>query len=126
MTRKSACSATPAPPGVVLVAIDQGSIDFYSQDPFGITWPWPRSLYARAIDYLTAAGARAVAVDLIFSEPSPYGGEDEWLAAAMNKIGPGLHAAGLFRQRGRRRATWGGSRWPRRPRCAGCPPARGR
>jgi adenylate cyclase len=78
---------TPAPPGVVLVAIDQGSIDFYSRDPFGITWPWPRSLYARAIDYLTAAGAKAVAVDLIFSEPSPYGGEDEWLAAALKRSG---------------------------------------
>lgn len=76
-----------APPTVVLVKIDQGSIDFYSQNPPGITWPWPRSMYARAIDYLAASGAKAVAVDMIFSESSPYGGEDEWLAASMKKAG---------------------------------------
>jgi adenylate cyclase len=78
------CTAAPA--DIVLAKIDQGSIDFYSRE-FNITWPWPRSLYAKAIDYLTAAGARAVAMDLIFSEPSPYSGEDEQLAAAMKKSG---------------------------------------
>ncbi|MDD8012702.1 MAG: adenylate/guanylate cyclase domain-containing protein [Acidobacteriota bacterium] len=76
----------PAPSGVVLAKIDQGSIDFYSRE-FNITWPWPRSLYAKAIDYLSIAGARAVAIDMVFSEPGLYGGEDEKLAAAMEKSG---------------------------------------
>ena len=75
-----------APPAVILAKIDQGSIDYYSRNA-GISWPWPRSLYARAIDYLAGAGARAVVVDMIFSEPSPYGGEDEWLAASIRKAG---------------------------------------
>jgi len=75
-----------APAAIVLAKIDQGSIDFYSRHA-GISWPWPRSLYARAIDYLAAAGAKAVALDMVFSEPSMYGGEDEWLSASMAKAG---------------------------------------
>ena len=71
---------------VILVEIDQESLDFYSREA-KISWPWPRSLYARAIDYLAAAGVRAVAVDMIFSEPSLFDGEDEWLAASMKKSG---------------------------------------
>lgn len=71
---------------VMLVEIDQESIDFYSQN-FNITWPWPRSLYAKAIDFLTRTGVQAIGLDMIFSEASPYGGEDEQLAAAMARAG---------------------------------------
>jgi len=77
----------PCPAPVILVEIDQESIDFYNRN-FQTAWPWPRSFYARAVDFLTAAGAKAVAIDMIFSEPSLYGGEDdEWLAASMKKSG---------------------------------------
>ncbi len=78
------CRANTAP--VVLVEIDQESFDFYSRN-FNIPWPWPRSLYGRAIDFLSSAGAKAIALDMIYSEPSPYGGEDEQLAAAIKKAG---------------------------------------
>ncbi len=84
--QKVRLSVTPAPSGVVLAKIDQGSIDFYSRE-FNISWPWPRSLYAKAIDYLASAGARAVAIDMVFSEPGLYSGEDEKLAASMKKSG---------------------------------------
>jgi len=70
---------------VILVEIDQESLDFYSSNKFNIPWPWPRSLYAKAIDFLAAAGVKAVALDMVFSEASPYGGEDELLAAAVKK-----------------------------------------
>ncbi len=71
---------------VVLVAIDQGSIDFYARN-FQVTWPWPRSLYGRAIRFLKGAGARLVALDMIFSEASPFEGEDGRLAAEMAAAG---------------------------------------
>ena len=71
---------------VVLVEIDQDSFDFYSEN-FNISWPWPRSLYAKAIDFLAAAGVRAVGLDMIFSEANPYAGEDEQLAADIKKAG---------------------------------------
>jgi len=84
--QKVLLSAPVAPDDVVLAKIDQGSIDFYSRE-FNISWPWPRSLYARAVDYLAAAGARAVAVDLVLSEPGLYDGEDERLAASIQSSG---------------------------------------
>jgi adenylate cyclase len=71
---------------IVLVEIDQESIDFYHKN-FNVSWPWPRSLHGRAIAFLAASHVRAIALDLILSEPSPYGGEDEQLAAAMKKAG---------------------------------------
>ena len=84
--QKILLSASAAPGDVVLAKIDQGSIDFYSRE-FNISWPWPRSLYARAVDYLVAAGARAVAIDLVLSEPGLYDGEDERLAASIESSG---------------------------------------
>jgi adenylate cyclase len=71
---------------VILVELDQESLDFYSKT-FNISWPWPRSFYARAIDFLAVAKVKAIGLDMIFSEPSPYGGEDEQLADAMKKAG---------------------------------------
>jgi adenylate cyclase len=71
---------------VILVEIDQESLDFYQKN-FNISWPWPRSLYARAITFLTSVGVKAVGLDMIFSEPNPYAGEDEQLAAAIKRAG---------------------------------------
>ncbi len=76
----------PAPADIVLAKIDQGSLDFYSRE-FHIGWPWPRSLYARAIDYLSFAGARAVVLDMVFSEASAYPEEDERLARSLRESG---------------------------------------
>jgi len=69
---------------VVLIQIDQESINFYN-DNFGLAWPWPRSLYARAIDYLHDSGAKAVGIDLIFSEPSVMGAEEDSIFATSVK-----------------------------------------
>ena len=82
---KTRLTSRPAPPDVVLAKIDQDSLDFYSRE-FGIGWPWPRSLYARAVDYLAFAGARAVILDMVFSEAS-YPDEDEWLARSLRASG---------------------------------------
>ncbi len=71
---------------IVLVEIDQSSIDFYHQN-FDLPFPWPRSLYGRAVDFLSRCGSRAIALDMIFSEPDPFEGEDIKLAEAMRRAG---------------------------------------
>lgn len=50
---------------IIIVAIDDQSLE-----SLGVRWPWPRSMFAQAIDNLSAAGAHVVAFDLIFSQPS--------------------------------------------------------
>ncbi|MDR2798271.1 MAG: adenylate/guanylate cyclase domain-containing protein [Treponema sp.] len=61
---------------VIVVLLDQPSIDWAVQER-GWSWPWPRKAYAELIDYMNLAGASAVAFDVIFSEPSVYGPEDD-------------------------------------------------
>lgn len=46
------------------------------------TWPWPRDLHALIIERLFQAGARVVAVDIVFA--SPRAGDDK-LAAVLEK-----------------------------------------
>ncbi len=69
-------------PEIAVCAIDSGSVDAYGQ------WPWPRSVMANLVRRLHAAGARAIALDVIFSEPSRLGREeDEALVAAVREAG---------------------------------------
>jgi len=53
---------------IVIVTIDQNSIDYLKND-MHILWKWPRDVYAYALDYLTASGAKAVLLDFDFSDP---------------------------------------------------------
>lgn len=80
-----------ASPQVVVVTVDQPDLDFFKEQ--GVTWPWPRQLYAPLIDYCREAGARAVIFDVLFTEASSYGPEDDQrfaqaAAAAGNTIFP--------------------------------------
>lgn len=52
-------------------------IDADSFAKLGLQWPWPRSLHADLLDRLMADGASVVAFDVLFSEPSGRGPEDD-------------------------------------------------
>jgi len=82
----STIGAAPlAKDGPIIVAIDEPSLA-----EINVQWPWPRSLHARLISQLRAAGAKVIGIDIIFSEPSTLA-EDEALAAAL---GPDVVLAG--------------------------------
>ncbi len=68
-----------AAPDVVVVGIDDRSIQ-----EVGLPWPWPRDLHARLVDRLTAAGARAIALDVLYAPPAAG---DDALAAAVDRAG---------------------------------------
>jgi adenylate cyclase len=57
------------PPGdqIVIAAIDERSLASLGR------WPWPRSVLARLITRLSEAGASAIAVDILLSEPEVSG-----------------------------------------------------
>jgi len=60
-------------------------IDAESFAKLGLQWPWPRSLHADLLDRLSADGAAVVAFDVLFSEPSGRGPEDDQLFAQSIK-----------------------------------------
>jgi adenylate cyclase len=51
----------------VIVTIDQNSLDYFQRD--GTLWPWPRTFYGAAVEYLSYCEARAIAFDIILSSP---------------------------------------------------------
>lgn len=71
---------------VVVVKIDDASLREYGN------WPWPRSLEARLLDRLTAAGAKRVFIDVNFSYPS-NAVDDRALADALARSAPVTLAA---------------------------------
>jgi adenylate cyclase len=70
---------------VRLVYIDQYSLGWVERN-LGLTWPWPRELYGLIAEF--GSSARAQAFDILFTEPSPYGPEDDRRCAeAMDRAG---------------------------------------
>jgi adenylate cyclase len=71
---------------IVLVLVDQPSLDFYARQ--GTTWPWPRELYGAIVRHLAAGGAKAVFFDIVMTEGSRFGADDDRsFAAAMREAG---------------------------------------
>ncbi|MGA8178616.1 MAG: adenylate/guanylate cyclase domain-containing protein [Desulfobacterales bacterium] len=74
-----------------LILLDQNSLD-WAKNENGWNWPWPREVYSAILDYCHRNGAKAVAFDVLFTEPSIYGNEDDAaLGRAIAKCG---HFAG--------------------------------
>src|SRR5262249_10311841 len=82
-------------------------------------WPWPRQFWGFAAAYVQKCGARAVAIDLLFTEPSQYNGElddDATFAASLDEVKIPLILASVVKEDGKwgsfappvqRKATYG-------------------
>lgn len=74
-------SAKPVSSDIIIVAIDDASIAKIGQ------WPWPRSVFADAFSRLEQYKPRAVALDVVFSEASRIGVDDDRkLALTLSRI----------------------------------------
>jgi PAS domain S-box-containing protein len=90
----------PAPSDIAIVAIDERSIGRFGR------FPWSRQVIARAIDAVAAARPRAIAVDVLFTDPT--GTEDDAaLARSVGRAGNVVVAAQLAGSP----APGGASRW---------------
>jgi adenylate cyclase len=69
-----------ASPQVVVVTVDQPDLDFFKKQ--GVTWPWPRQIYAPIIEFCRRGGAKAVIFDILYTEASSYGPDDDQRFAA--------------------------------------------
>ncbi len=59
-----------------LILLDQNSLDWMNQEN-GLTWPWPREIYSVIVDFCRRNGARALAFDVLYTEPSKWGVDDD-------------------------------------------------
>ncbi len=74
--------STKAGNDIVLVAVDEASLEAYGR------WPWPRDRHGYVVHYLKQAGAKAVVFDILFLEPDSAAEEfDEVFAEEMRAAG---------------------------------------
>jgi len=59
-----------------VIFLDQNSLD-WGDEVNGLSWPWPREVYSAVIKFCQRGGARALVFDVLFSEPSLYGVDDD-------------------------------------------------
>ncbi|MFH1279274.1 MAG: adenylate/guanylate cyclase domain-containing protein [Candidatus Eisenbacteria bacterium] len=70
---------------IKIILLDQESLD-WGRDQNGWSWPWPREVYGPIIDFCRRGGARTIAFDVLYTEPSLYGvSDDEALGAAAGR-----------------------------------------
>ena len=73
----------PAPADIVIVAVDDASVAQLGR------WPWRRAVHAALLDRLRALGVKAVALDIVLTEPDPVSAAgDVALAEAMARGPP--------------------------------------
>lgn len=61
---------------IAVILVDQASIDWANQE-FGWSWPWERKAYGEIVEFFNLGNAAAVAFDVLFTEPSVYGPQDD-------------------------------------------------
>ncbi len=79
----------PPPNDIVIVAIDEASIGRYGR------FPWPRSVIAHALAVIADAHPKAIAVDVLFSEPT-NARDDATITEAIKRAGNVVSAAELI------------------------------
>ncbi len=73
---RQAATASDAAPRIVLVLLDQASLDWGARVN-GWSWPWPREVYGALVAFCQRAGVQSLALDVVFTEPSLYGVWDD-------------------------------------------------
>ena len=91
--RVKAFAARTAPaPQVKVILLDQASLDWGKKEN-GWAWPWPRTVYAAVLDFCRRGGAKAAAFDVLYTEPSTYGVEDDQALGDAIRRTPGFVGA---------------------------------
>jgi len=89
-----------------LILLDQNSLD-WAKEENGLAWPWPREVYTAIIQFCQRNGAKSLAFDVLFTEPSKYGVEDDRsFAAAIRDFKTFVGSVSLSRTEGSEK------RWP--------------
>ena len=92
--------ASSPPDEVVIVAIDEASLKRFGR------FPWPRSLMAQALNKLSDARPKVIALNVLYTDPTNEA-EDAALAEAIKRAGNVVVAAQLDK------AQQGDARWTR-------------
>ncbi len=72
---------------VATILLDQKSLEWGRKEN-ALSWPWPREVYTAVADFCARGGAKALVLDVFFTEPSVYGvSDDEAMGNGVAKNG---------------------------------------
>src|SRR6185437_16427386 len=60
---------------VVIVTVDEMSLEALAKIGINYQWPWPRIIWGSVIQYMESAGAKAIVFDILFKEPRAFDAE---------------------------------------------------
>lgn len=88
-----------AHPDIAIILIDEASLR--AMNPLVGRWPWPRSVFADLLEFLSMGSPGGVALDILFTENERHEGQgpspgDLRLAGATRSNGTAYHAVELF------------------------------
>lgn len=87
-------SHTRSPPSdIVLVAIDQKSLEVLNEEAGA--WPWPRAIHGELLDGLARFKPRAVAFDVMFNEADMFRPDSDQVLRDVAKAQPNLFFASM-------------------------------
>ncbi len=87
-------SHTRSPPAdIVLVAIDQKSLEVLNEEAGA--WPWPRAIHGELLDGLARFKPRAVAFDVMFNEADVFRPDSDQVLRDVAKAQPNLFFASM-------------------------------
>ncbi|MBN2301979.1 MAG: adenylate/guanylate cyclase domain-containing protein [Lentisphaerae bacterium] len=102
---RSLATVGTATDSIRLILVDQHSLDWVKTEN-GFGWPWPRTFYEPILGFCKRAGVKSVTFDILFSEPSSYGvDDDETLAKAIGDTTGYVQAFFLSNEQGSA-VTW--------------------
>ena len=83
---------TPPSEQIKVILLDQNSLD-WGKTENRWSWPWPREVYGPVFSFCKRGGAKSVAFDWVFTEPSVYQvADDEALGAAFQSVSSSVGA----------------------------------
>ncbi len=95
----------PSTDRIKLILLDQASLD-WGQAENGWSWPWPRTVYSALVNFVMRGNPRALAFDVLFTEPSAYGVEDDEVLGASIQRAPGFIASVFTGSETRQARAW--------------------
>ncbi|MGB4073134.1 CHASE2 domain-containing protein [Pseudomonas sp.] len=95
LIRQRAAEQTPDP-RLLLIDIDDLSLQVLATEAG--KWPWPRSLHAELLEYLLSQQPKAVAFDILFSEPDQFNPDADSYFAEVLQRSPNVYLAALAQQ----------------------------
>jgi len=70
--QRQLAQSRPASNDIIIIDIDQKSLEEMNEKAGSGSWPWPRSIHGEMVQYITAQNPKAIVFDILFNEPDTF------------------------------------------------------